>query len=86
MKYLLLDVAGTILHKPDIFTKIHEVLNRHGYSIGIGELKHNHKLLSEVIKFPDAVTAQHWFQQQDFSGATLLLKGSRSMKMEKVLE
>lgn len=60
MKYLLLDVAGTILHKPDIFTKINEVLNLHGYSIGIGKLKHNHKLLSEVIKFPDRTNADFY--------------------------
>lgn len=60
MKYLLLDVAGTILHKPDIFTKINEALNRHGYSIAIGELKHNHKLLSEVIKFPDRTNADFY--------------------------
>ncbi len=39
-----------------------------------------------ILKFPDAAAAQKWFQQQDFSNATILLKGSRSMKMEKVVE
>lgn len=53
MKYLLLDVAGTILYKPDLFIKIDETLRAHGYVVAFDKLKYNHKLLSEVIKFPD---------------------------------
>ncbi len=34
----------------------------------------------------NAQQAKEWFQQQHFSGATILIKGSRSMQMEKVLE
>ena len=60
MKYLLLDVAGTILHKSDIFTKINETLHRYGHSIAVTELKHNHKLLSEAIKFPDRTNADFY--------------------------
>lgn len=60
MKYLLLDVAGTILHKPDLFTKINEALSRHGYLVSQDKLKYNHKLLSEVIKFPDRTDARFY--------------------------
>ena len=40
----------------------------------------------DVLKFPDTATAHNWFRQQDFSDAEILLKGSRGMKMEKVVE
>ena len=39
-----------------------------------------------VLKFSTTIEAQIWFQQQDFTNAEILLKGSRSMKMEKVVE
>jgi FMN phosphatase YigB (HAD superfamily) len=57
MKYLLLDVAGTLLHKPDLFIKINETLGRYGYFVSSDTLKYNHKLLSETIKFPDRTDA-----------------------------
>lgn len=53
MKYLLLDVAGTILYKPNLFVKINEVLSSYGYFVSFDKLKYNHKLLSESIRFPD---------------------------------
>lgn len=53
MKYLLLDVAGTLLHKPSLFIKIQGVLADHGHIIDLSKIKYNHKLLSETIKFPD---------------------------------
>ena len=40
---------------------------------------------SYVLKFPDTITAKEWFQQQNINGATLLLKGSRGMKMELII-
>lgn len=60
MKYLLLDVAGTILHKPNLFTKINETLSNYGYLVSLDNLKYNHKLLSEVIKFPDRTDAEFY--------------------------
>ena len=53
MKYLLLDVAGTILYKPELFNNIIEVLKENDYNVNLRDLKLNHKLLSEVIRFPD---------------------------------
>lgn len=53
MKYLLLDVAGTLLHKPDLFLTINNTLRNFGYTIALDHLRYNHKMLSETIKFPD---------------------------------
>lgn len=44
------------------------------------------KTADTVLKFLTTAEAQEWFQQQDFTNAEILLKGSRSMKMEKVVE
>lgn len=40
----------------------------------------------QYIYFNTSVEAAAWFKQQNFSNAIILVKGSRSMKMEKVLE
>jgi putative hydrolase of the HAD superfamily len=66
MKYLLLDVAGTILHKPALFAKIKEVLDGYGYAVAHDKLKFNHKVLSEAIKFPDRTDAgfYHYFNAE----------------------
>lgn len=53
IKYIFFDVSGTILSKPSLFNKINDVLNFQGYSVAQDELKYKHKLLSEVIHFPD---------------------------------
>lgn len=66
MKYLLLDVAGTILYKPNLFVKINEVLSSYGYLVSFDKLKYNHKLLSEAIKFPDRTDSNfyHYFNSE----------------------
>jgi UDP-N-acetylmuramoyl-tripeptide--D-alanyl-D-alanine ligase len=38
------------------------------------------------IKFENAIQAKDWWQQQHFENIHALIKGSRSMQMEKVLE
>lgn len=53
IQYVFFDVSGTILGKPSLFQKINEVLIHFGYTISINELKNKHKLLSEIIHFPD---------------------------------
>lgn len=53
MKYLLLDVAGTLLHKPYLFSTINNTLQNFGHTIALDNLRYNHKMLSETIKFPD---------------------------------
>ncbi|RYG27993.1 MAG: HAD family hydrolase [Chitinophagaceae bacterium] len=60
MKYLLLDVAGTLLHKPVFFEKVQEVLTGFGYDVPIKTLKMRHKVLSEAIFFPDRTSAEFY--------------------------
>lgn len=62
MKYLLLDVAGTILHKPDLYIKIEEVLIEYGYQVSLEKIKYNHKMLSELIKFPDRTDSDFYLK------------------------
>lgn len=49
--------------------------------VGGDFLKLNHPFIS----LPDSTAARNWYLEQELKGATLLIKGSRSMKMEKVL-
>jgi FMN phosphatase YigB (HAD superfamily) len=53
IKYLLFDVSGTLLHKPTLFEAILNVLQKHGHAIDKNELMQKHKLMSEIIHFPD---------------------------------
>jgi UDP-N-acetylmuramoyl-tripeptide--D-alanyl-D-alanine ligase len=39
----------------------------------------------DFIYFPDSDAAKDWFQQQQFTNRYLLIKGSRSMQMEKII-
>ena len=43
------------------------------------------KLSHQYISLPDATAARNWYLEQKFNNCQLLVKGSRSMKMEKVL-
>ncbi|HNK75618.1 MAG TPA: UDP-N-acetylmuramoyl-tripeptide--D-alanyl-D-alanine ligase [Chitinophagales bacterium] len=52
----------------------------------VGKAFHATHTIDAVLKFTNALEAQQWFRQQSFSDASILLKGSRSMKMEKVIE
>jgi UDP-N-acetylmuramoyl-tripeptide--D-alanyl-D-alanine ligase len=44
------------------------------------------KIPHPYISVNNALQAKEWFQQQHFTEASILIKGSRSMQMEKVLE
>ncbi|ULQ54947.1 UDP-N-acetylmuramoyl-tripeptide--D-alanyl-D-alanine ligase [Flavihumibacter rivuli] len=44
------------------------------------------KLQHPFIQLPDSVTAREWFKEQGFQDTHILIKGSRSMQMEKVLQ
>lgn len=59
-KYIFFDVAQTLLHKPAVFARMHEVLGCAGYSVDIALLKRNHKLLSEAIRFPDKTSSDFY--------------------------
>ncbi|MES2417275.1 MAG: HAD family hydrolase [Bacteroidota bacterium] len=53
IKYIFFDVAGTLLGKPTLFTIIKNTLSDFGHQVSLEEIKQKHKLLSEVIHFPD---------------------------------
>lgn len=42
--------------------------------------------LFNALSFPDALAAHSWFQYQNFENTTILIKGSRGIKLERVLE
>ena len=44
------------------------------------------KLPSSFLQFNNAIEIANWFKEQEFVDTTILIKGSRSMAMEKVLE
>jgi UDP-N-acetylmuramoyl-tripeptide--D-alanyl-D-alanine ligase len=55
---------------------------KHVILVGGDFLKINHPF----ITFDTSTEAKKWFQLQHFSNAAILIKGSRSMQMEKILE
>lgn len=44
------------------------------------------KVDHSFLKFENALQAKEWFQQQNFENTHLLIKGSRSIQMEKVIQ
>lgn len=62
IKYILFDVAGTLLHKPEFYDLLLTILNENGYEINMSDLKLKHKLVSEVIQFPDRTNKEFYNQ------------------------
>ena len=60
IKVILVDAANTIIHKPILWTKINEVFLSHNICIPIKELKEKHKLISEIINFPDRTNEEFY--------------------------
>jgi len=60
IKCIALDVANTLLHKPMVLEVIHNLLLESKYDISFYTLKKHHKLVSELIQFPD-VTNQDFY-------------------------
>ncbi len=54
IKYIFFDVAGTLLGKPLLYSKIQNTILEFGYQLKLEEIKNKHKLLTEVIHFPDS--------------------------------
>ncbi len=67
-------------------TQILDLIGNHSWTavvlVGGDFLKAEHPWM----KFEDATQARQWLDQQHFENSYLLVKGSRSMQMEKVLE
>ena len=60
IQYVLFDVSGTLLYKPTLYDTIFQVLNKNGYEVSLSEIKHKHKIISEVIHFPDNTDKQFY--------------------------
>ena len=72
MKYLLFDAANTLIYKPNLWERILTVLQDNGYKINEIELKLRHKLLSEIINFPDTTSRDFY---EEFNSELLMALG-----------
>ncbi len=72
MKYLLFDAANTLIYKPNLWERILKVLQDNGYKINETELKLKHKLLSEIINFPDTTSRGFY---EEFNSELLMALG-----------
>ena len=59
---LLFDAANTLIHKPQLFTKAKDVFEKFGIHTDINELKAKHKIVSELILFPDRTNKEFYSQ------------------------
>lgn len=53
IKYIFFDVAGTLLGKPSLYNNIQKTIEDFDHEVSLADIKAKHKLLSEVIHFPD---------------------------------
>lgn len=57
---LLFDAANTLIHKPTLWERFVHVLSGYGHNVDIEILKQHHKLVSEVMFFPDRTSAEFY--------------------------
>jgi len=60
IKYILFDAANTLIHKPDLWPSMQAVFEKYGHFLDSEKLKYHHKLISEVVNFPDR-TSQEFY-------------------------
>ena len=51
----------------------------------VGPIFSEFKLKQEWVTFPDSKTAASWFSEHPLSGASILLKGSRGIRLEEII-
>lgn len=81
IQYVFFDVAGTLLGKPTLYSNIQKSINEFGFEVSLEEIKNKHKLLSEVIHFPDRTDADFY---KKFNSELLYLLGI--VPSEKILD
>jgi putative hydrolase of the HAD superfamily len=69
---LLFDAANTLIHKPSLFPKLKDVLNKHGFDADLPFIQHQHKIVSELIHFPDRTSRTFY---EDFNREFLYALG-----------
>jgi FMN phosphatase YigB (HAD superfamily) len=72
IKYIFFDVSATLLGKPILFTTIQNTLKDHNFNVSIENIVQKHKLLSEVIHFPDSTNEDFY---KKFNSDLLYLLG-----------
>ncbi|MFT6746268.1 MAG: FMN phosphatase YigB (HAD superfamily) [Glaciecola sp.] len=78
---LLLDAANTIIHKPSLYSKFNEAIKLHQAEVKESDFIKVHKILSELITFPDRTTKSFYF---DFNKR--LLEELKIQPSDKMLE
>lgn len=71
-RIILFDAANTLIYKPALFHKIQSVLAKYSYEIEESKLQYHHKLLSEIINFPDRTSKEFY---REFNTELLLSLG-----------
>lgn len=66
IKHLVFDAANTIIYKPTLWSSIINVFNKHNINCTEEKLKLHHKIISEIINFPDTTSSEfyHDFNSQ----------------------
>lgn len=62
IKYILFDAANTLIYKPDLWKNFSKVLKDYGFTVDTNDLQLKHKILSEIIDFPD-VTSKGFYDE-----------------------
>lgn len=62
IRYLLFDAANTLIHKPSLWERIESACSKHDLFIDDEMLRRNHKMLSELIAFPDRTDSSFYNQ------------------------
>lgn len=72
VRAIFFDVANTLLYKPALLPTLHGVLRRHGFAVAPLKLREYHRVLSEVIVFPDRTSSAFY---QEFNAHLLRTLG-----------
>ncbi|WP_312767461.1 HAD family hydrolase [Epilithonimonas sp.] len=72
IKVILFDAANTLIYKPSLYSNMLTVLQKFSYDIDEEKLQYHHKLLSEIINFPDRTSREFY---KEFNAELLLSLG-----------
>lgn len=72
IKVILFDAANTLIYKPSLYYNMLTVLKKFSYDIDEEKLQYHHKLLSEIINFPDRTSREFY---KEFNAELLLSLG-----------
>lgn len=68
IKYVLFDAANTLIYKPKLWQGIQDALMENDIHVSENKIRYNHKLLSELISFPDRTSKDFY---KDFNSKLL---------------